>query len=191
MNLGFIPASVFDRLYKEVITKCESTLNMYGVVELVKCHFVAVATYNLKHALDSAQVHRERIRRHFLGGHGYCNFCIVQPPTHTLSCRHRVCGSCIMALGTEVSQWHYRVDMCPLCRIVDDTVFAIKPLTAGDRVLILGGEDAESTWRFLKDLERTAGFKSVDLRGLFDEVRAYGIGMLWSEHLLYKSLICG
>ncbi|GKU05313.1 unnamed protein product [Fusarium langsethiae] len=177
---NFLPGSVFDRLYKEVIMKCESALNLHGLVESVKYRFVAVATHNQRHGLDSAQVHEERIREYRPGGPGYCNFCIVQPPTHTLGCRHRLCGSCIVSRGLEVSRWHFRLETCPLCQELHQTVFAIKPPTAGDRVLVLGGGDAEGTWQFLKNLERTVGLKLVDLRGLFDEVRACGIGIFFA-----------
>lgn len=158
--------------------KCESALNLYGLVESVKYHFVTTATHSLRNRLDSARIHEERIRAYRPGGSGYCNFCIVQSPTHTLGCQHRLCGSCIVALGNEVSRWHFRLGKCPICQELQEIVLAIQPSTAGDRVLVLGGDDAGSTWQFLKDLERIVGLKFVDLRGLFDEVRACGIGML-------------
>ncbi|KAG4278816.1 hypothetical protein FPRO04_06137 [Fusarium proliferatum] len=180
MEWNFPPGPVFDQLYKEVILKCEGTLKLYGLVESVKYHFVKAATHSQRHRLDSARIHEERIREHQMGGPGYCNFCIVQAPTHTLDCRHRLCGSCIVALGKEVSRWHFRFGQCPLCQDLQDLVLAIQPSTAGDRILVLGGDDAESTWQFLKDLERVVGLKLVDLRGLFDEVRACGIGIFFA-----------
>ncbi|CAF3656721.1 unnamed protein product [Fusarium graminearum] len=176
---NFTPSSVFDRLYKDIITRCECALNSYGVVELVKHRFVAIATYNFEHGLDIAQLHQERVQA-CRPDPGYCNFCIVQPPANALECQHRLCDSCIVALGMEISHWHYWLGKCPLCQMVHEAVFAIKPSTAGNRVLVLGGEDTERTWQFLKNLERTVGLKMVDIRGLFDEVRACGTGIFFA-----------
>ncbi|KAF4957156.1 hypothetical protein FSARC_11365 [Fusarium sarcochroum] len=165
----FSPDAVFDRLYKGVVVQCESALGLYGLVESIKYRFVAIATHNLRLDLDAAQAHREVVRKCRFDGRakGSCNFCIVQPPTHTLGCQHRLCSSCIVALGSETSRWYYQLESCPLCEEQQQPVFPIKPPTAADRVLVLGGEDAEGTWQFLKDLERTVGLRLIDLRIFF------------------------
>lgn len=121
-------------------------------------------------------------------GAEYCAFCIVQPPSHTLDCRHRLCSSCIMALGSSpVGTWHYELRSCPVCRTRNISTLPLQPLTAGERVLVLGGDDAEKIWQFLKDLERGIGLKQVNISEFFDEIRAYGVSML-SPELVARSL---
>lgn len=182
-GIGFPPEVVFDHLYRDVILQCGRKLKFYGLVEVIKRNFLSIAVKNEQLRQDSALSHEARIQEHRamakVQGAEHCAFCIVQPPSHTLDCRHRLCSSCILARGLSlVGTWHYELKSCPLCRAQNLTTLPIQPLTAGDRVLVLGGDNAENIWQFLKDLERCIGLKLVNISELFDEIRAYGVGML-------------
>lgn len=178
---AFPPHIVFDRLYFAPVMYCEEQLKFYGLVEMVRHSFITIATTDQALSLDSAQAHLARIQGNvaFRQSHSNenCAFCIVQGPSYTLDCHHRICEACIPVHGNLVRPWCYELNYCPICQSSIFGNFALRPATAGDRVLKLGGTDANSIFKFLNDISSSAELKGIVLKDQFDTVIATGMGM--------------
>ncbi len=69
-----------------------------------------------------------------------CLPCLRRKPEHVLSCGHSVCDTCVRIFGRPVSgsECTYELGSCLLCSSGWLTV-ALKPPTAGVRILSIGG----------------------------------------------------
>ena len=106
-----------------------------------------------------------------------CVVCLCRFPATTLSCGHRVCDDCTETNGKKSEEGIdiYQMHFCVLCGAVNSVQTALKPPSAGIRVLNLHGnvDDALPIAMFLKDLRSSL---SGRLEDYFDLVLGSGIG---------------
>lgn len=75
-----------------------------------------------------------------LASHKTCFCCLASSPAYQLACGHIICRLCLEDFSHENPENYVRtVDNCPLCGIHSGQQFAVKPPTAGLRVLCLDG----------------------------------------------------
>ncbi|KAI1181803.1 hypothetical protein F5B17DRAFT_240233 [Nemania serpens] len=150
-------------------------LQTSGLCQMTKQSFIRRANRLLSEATDCAAAHLSFLKAASLGTlrcSQTCIFCMVRPPIHTLECKHRLCSSCVVICGREADPWAFRVLRCPLCQVLNEVVFYIRPPTAGLRVLSLDGSRPANTWDFLKSLRGRIHLVTIAFRDYFDVVVA-------------------
>jgi len=83
---------------------------------------------------------RKRWRR--ISSNITCFWCLFNKPEHALECGHSFCDDCLRIFGqTNQANWDYtfKITVCALCSNQTNQDFAIKPPTAGMRILTLDG----------------------------------------------------
>lgn len=146
----------------------------------VRHEFVEKVLLGLSSGVSSARAHLEtlgatRSSWESIISSSTCYFCLSRAPSHTLDCRHRICSCCVTICGESVGDWRYQIPHCPFCHHQNESIFWLRPPTAGTRVLHLGGSDPDKTFQFLSDLQREVGLASMPLREHFDIVVANGL----------------
>lgn len=181
--LDFDPGLEFDRLYLQTIAKIENA-RIYRCPTLqIRRRFIEL-TLKRRCGASSARSHlqlcgqlRSTWRRCYTSA--TCLMCLAQSPTHTLTCGHRLCDSCVIICGTSSTSysWDIQVPQCPLCGNQSASIIPLEPYTAGRRVLELGGsiKDKLAIWHFLKDLQCSTGLE-LYVQDLFDVAIGLSIG---------------
>lgn len=106
----------------------------------------------------------------------FCSLCLVNVPSLTLDCSHRLCTTCVKRYFSESEPYRYRPSICLLCQKGNKSKFTIRPPTAGIRKLELGGANPEEILKFLQELSRHIGLATVPIWELFDSVKASNTG---------------
>lgn len=107
-----------------------------------------------------------------------CSICLVRHFKYSLECGHRLCQLCVATWGYNLGAWNFMVQTCPLCRCGNTDVLTLKPPTAGERLLHVGGTIPEDIWSFLNCLRKELNISSLSLRDYFDGVIASETGLL-------------
>lgn len=88
-------------------------------------------------------------------------FCLLEDPQHVLRCKHAICDACVVRCGIPQPQqdYHYLLEVCPLCSTPCDIRITLKPPTAGLRLLSLDGGGARGvvSLQFLRSLQAALG----------------------------------
>ncbi|KAI1181594.1 hypothetical protein F5B17DRAFT_264505 [Nemania serpens] len=180
---GFFPATLFENYYADQLALVEKMSQTSGLRHMTKQSFICRANRLLSEATDCATAHLSFLKAASLGTvrcSRTCIFCMVRPPIHTLECRHRLCSSCVVICGREADPWTFRVLRCPLCQVLNEVVFFVRPTTAGLRVLSLTGSRPTDTWDFLKSLRGHIHLVTMAFRDYFDVVVASESGIFFA-----------
>lgn len=165
---------------------CQRRLRFPGLCRRLKHEFIGIARGILNSQCDPGQAHLARLRGNPVLHQAYlvdsCSVCLLQESRYSLDCRHRLCVHCVSSQGKTVETWHRRFRSCPVCQRPNTTTFKLRPPTAGARILSLGGVKAENSLKFLEDLQRCIGVRSLALNQHFDEISGSGMGA-YSLHL--------
>ncbi len=178
--LVFRPKRTFKWFYQAALSRLEERLAVAQLADQVRVRFVEMATQ--RRAGSSTQAHLRFLARQVSWAQCHtdetCLVCVMQRPSATLTCKHRLCLPCATVCSGSRSV-PCAVTLCPLCQMPNDQSIEVPPPTAGSRVLALGGgTDKLTVIQFLKDLERQIGMKNYPLVKHFDAIVGSGIGML-------------
>lgn len=159
----------------------ETKLHIRGLTERVRAQFISQAEDLRALNAASAHAHLSRVRRSgFMRSMCFgtaCSFCLTQESSYILECKHGLCSTCVLKHGEENAPWHYTLANCLVCCGPTESIFALKPPTAGMRLLTLGGSNAANLLHFLRNLQQLIGLNSMPLRDHFDGVSGSDMGM--------------
>ncbi|KAM7192215.1 hypothetical protein V8F33_008489 [Rhypophila sp. PSN 637] len=176
----FHPSGVYDELYQSILSQVERDEKRQGFCWAVKERFIQMADEHEKTQVSSAEAHQilmSRLAWDIPLSSTSCGFCLTRYASYTFDCKHRICAVCTVICGSRDEAWRYLVSHCPLCQSPNASKFAMKPPTAGNRVLSLGGWAPRNSWQFLKDLQRASGLTSMTIREHFDAIIANDSGV--------------
>lgn len=191
-NLDFDPSTVFQYLFEDFVIQLQNSTKTHDLTWMVRHEFHRRAKYIISSGISRVQAHLEtlgaaRYTSLSVSSLATCCFCLIREPSHTSSCRHRLCSLCVMACGKMQDPWRFHVLRCPLCHASNQSPFLLKPRTAGARVLEISGANPENTLQFLSDLQHKVGLTTMPLREYFDIVIASDCGRVSTR---LNSVLC-
>jgi len=122
----------------------QSTISISKAISQLQKQFVKSLS-QLEGNVTSAELHLATLRKHHqilrkLRSDITCLSCLFQRSERCFSCGHTLCEKCIQALGKQSDEpYKYIFKECPLCGLPCNLNFALKPPTAGVRVLSIDG----------------------------------------------------
>jgi hypothetical protein len=173
----FAPAQVFRRFYYKILD--DAQIDKAEVKDL----FCQQVLENNRTSIGAATGHRavmsrlaEYLQAEF--NNKVCLSCVGRPAEdNTLDCGHSLCDSCIVIHGrAPFDEWI--VDRCPLCGALNKVCFLPKPLTAGVRVISIGGHPGDVfALHFLKEIEAGLQLLGMHIGDYFDIAVGTGSGL--------------
>ena len=120
----------------------EYLLNLLGI-NFSKLH----AAYSMDYFDSNSSVielHSFNLQQHYqfftsIYDDNVCLSCLTAKPEHALSCGHSICKICIHNFGIPTGPYRYILQNCILCNKNIAFRIALKPPTAGVRVLCIDG----------------------------------------------------
>ncbi|KAI3552362.1 phospholipase [Colletotrichum filicis] len=142
---------VFEEEYESMLSCLALKARQPDLVASVKhdfCSMIAGAAANPESLLE---VHLQLLKTHGekLFPFQACAICFFRAATHTATCSHKVCNSCIDLLDMASNVMQY-----PTCRLCQKGEILIKPRDVAVRALILHGRTSRGTVSFLHRLRR-------------------------------------
>ncbi|KAK1480552.1 phospholipase [Colletotrichum cuscutae] len=142
---------VFEEEYESMLSCLALKARQPDLVASVKhdfCSMIAGAAANPESLLE---VHLQLLKTHGekLFPFQACAICFFRAATHTATCSHKVCNSCIDLLEMASNVMQY-----PTCRLCQKGEILIKPRDVAVRALILHGRTSRGTVSFLHRLRR-------------------------------------
>jgi len=172
---AFPAKQVFACLYQPLLREIQFTVGVPRLVTSVEAEFTKLASTSAPSRFTAlAQCGDLKQFR----APGSCFGCLARVPSNTLTCNHRLCDSCLRINGNPNS-----LTKCPLCGIINEVHFHLKPPAAGVRILRLGGEihDTREIAALLNTL-RSKLFGPV--YHYFDIVFCSGVGIFFAVMML-------
>lgn len=160
-----------------MIKGCEQELGILNLSEVVKIRFKRLASNNKG---DFMQKHINYIRSSANVSNIYtrraCSICLLHGSVFALDCQHRLCNQCIAQIGQEYEFWRFNIDKCLLCGRQNQSLYIMRPPTAGHRVLEVSGTNCTMIWQFLKQIQRLISLNSMPFWEHFDSATGKELG---------------
>ncbi|KAK1659345.1 hypothetical protein BDP55DRAFT_719996 [Colletotrichum godetiae] len=142
---------IFEEEYECMLGYLALKARQPGLVASVKqdfCSMIAGAAANPEALLE---VHLQLLKTHGekLFPSQACAICFFRAATHTATCSHKLCDSCI-----DLLEMPSNVMQHPTCRLCQKGEILIKPRDVAVRALILHGRTSRGTVSFLHRLRR-------------------------------------
>lgn len=164
----------------KAVDQCEKVLNIPYFTVRIKLLFSSLVSQVRKQGNDTIKQHLKIIQsaNHLSGTFTQmaCSLCLIRLARYTLDCKHRICGSCILLFSDELEPWRFKHTSCQLCHKDNTKIIAIKPPTAGDRILYLSDTVSKRTLNFLKELQIMTRLNGMPFGEHFDILHSTELG---------------